>query len=527
MTITLNQQPLNFKSSQGILVGVVAVFSMLLWTYNAELESLVEKWNAAQEFSYGYLIPIITAYLVWQKRQSIAHFKFNGSWGGVLLAMLGGVLFAIGKLGAIQVLEWYSFIVVIYGIVLSITGWKAFRKILFPLLILLFMVPLPQFFIASISSKLQLLSSELGVFIIRSAGISVYLTGNIIDLGHYKLQVVDACSGLRYLFPLLVFGFIIAYMFSASWWKRTFVFLSAVPITIFMNSLRIGLIGISVEYWGEGMAEGFLHDFEGWLMFMASTLVMLAEIWVFYIFSRDKKGFLNSFRIDDMPSRPKSSTTLVRHLPMTFYVNILVVITIMFTSITLNTRSEDIPNREQYISFPTVIDEWQGEPDRLDQISRNVLKLDDYALLDYRNDKGHVINFYSAYYSSQRTGVSIHSPKTCLPGGGAEIVSSDTTEVTDVTLNSSPLRVNRVLMAQGESRQLVYYWFQQRGRVITNEYAVKWYLLVDSLFMSRTDGALVRVTTPLSHGEEVEDADKRIEEFIRSVVQSLDKYIPS
>lgn len=104
--------------------------------------------------------------------------------------------------------------------------------------------------------------------------IPVFLEGNIIDLGVYQLQVVEACSGLRYLFPLMSLGFIAAYFYQAAFWKRAIVFLMTIPITILMNSFRIGVIGVMVDNWGISMAEGFLHDFEGWIIFMACAAIL-------------------------------------------------------------------------------------------------------------------------------------------------------------------------------------------------------------------------------------------------------------
>ena len=145
---------------------------------------------------------------------------------------------------------------------------------------LFFTIPLPKFLYNNLSSQLQLISSEIGVWFIRLFDISVYLEGNVIDLGNYKLQVVEACSGLRYLFPLMTLGFIAAYFFKGAFWKRAIIFLSSIPITVLMNSLRIGMIGVTVEYWGVAAAEGLLHDFEGWVVFMACTAVLVLEMWV-------------------------------------------------------------------------------------------------------------------------------------------------------------------------------------------------------------------------------------------------------
>ena len=127
--------------------------------------------------------------------------------------------------------------------------------------------------------------------VIRLFDISVYLEGNVIDLGVYQLQVVEACSGLRYLFPLMSFGFLISYIYRGPVWQKVVIFLSTIPITVVMNSFRIGVIGVTVEHFGIAAAEGFLHDFEGWIVFMACLGFLLFEIWILYMFSERKTAF--------------------------------------------------------------------------------------------------------------------------------------------------------------------------------------------------------------------------------------------
>ena len=158
------------------------------------------------------------------------------------------------------------------GIVLGIGGYSLLRVAFIPIAFLLFAIPLPYFIDAVLTLRLQLVSSELGVFFIRMFGIPVYLDGNIIDMGNYKLQVVEACSGLRYLYPLLSLSFLAAYLFHAPLWQRGLVFLSSIPIAIGMNGFRIGLVGLLVDRWGTAMAEGVLHFFEGWVVFLACAM---------------------------------------------------------------------------------------------------------------------------------------------------------------------------------------------------------------------------------------------------------------
>src|SRR5262249_37015139 len=153
------------------------------------------------------------------------------------------------------------------GLVLGLGGYSLLKEACVPLLFLLFAIPVPILFNDSLSIQLQLISSELGAFFIRMLQIPVFLDGNVIDLGYYKIQVVDACSGLRYIYPLLSLSFLLAYMFQAPLWQRALVFFSSIPIAVAMNSIRIGLVGLTVDHWGIRAAEGFLHYLEGGTIF--------------------------------------------------------------------------------------------------------------------------------------------------------------------------------------------------------------------------------------------------------------------
>ena len=136
------------------------------------------------------------------------------------------------------------------------------------------MLPLPQFIYWKLTIFLQLISSEMGVWFIQLAGVPVFLEGNVIDLGIYKLQVAEACSGLRYLFPILSFSYLFAILYRGPFWHKVVMFAMAAPLTVFMNSFRIGVIGVLVNSYGIGQAEGFLHFFEGWVIFGACIALL-------------------------------------------------------------------------------------------------------------------------------------------------------------------------------------------------------------------------------------------------------------
>jgi exosortase len=209
----------------------------------------------------------------------------------------------------------YAYIVTLYGLVLSFTGTRAFRVLAVPMLILAFMIPLPQFVLYNLSAKLQLLSSGLGVWFMRLFGISVFVEGNVIDLGGYKLQVAEACDGLRYLFPLMTLGFLMAYFYKGALWKRAVLFLSSVPITLVMNSWRIGTIGLMVEHWGIGMAEGFLHEFQGWMVFMLSAALLFGEMALLNRVGREAGTWRQLFGVEFPAPTPRGAVMRKRPVP--------------------------------------------------------------------------------------------------------------------------------------------------------------------------------------------------------------------
>ena len=486
---------------------------------------LLATWQM-EEYSHGMLIPGVSAYLLWTRRAQFAATPFEGSWAGVGLVLLGLVVYFLGTLAAITTIDAYAFVIVIAGCVLAVMGWKAFRLALVPIALLLLMNPLPAFLYNNLSSHLQLISSQIGVAFIRLLGISVYLEGNVIDLGTYKLEVAEACSGLRYLFPLMSVGAIMAYVINGKAWLRWVIFASTIPMTILMNSFRIGVIGVLVDRYGVEQASGFIHLFEGWVVFMLCLLLLSLEAWGLLRLTGDKRRFRDLFAIDSGPQQAVAGMAQKRKLAVPAAASLGLLLLAVYPALAMPQRSEVTPDRSPFVTFPMQMAGWHGRREPIEKLYLEILKLDDYVNATYVQQGKPAVNLYAAYYASQRTGVSAHSPSSCLPGGGWRILSFDTSEVAGARVRGAPLTVNRVVIQQGASRQLVYYWFQQRGREITNEYLVKWYLFWDSLTRSRSDGALVRIITQMPQGEPVEAADARMVEFTGQVVSKLSRFVP-
>lgn len=526
MTISVTAAPEEaWKFSLSVYIGFATLAALLLWLFHPALEKAILPWLDTEEYSHGFFIPIITVYFIWQKQHMLARIPFEGSYAGMSALLLALAMYFVGELSALYIIVQYSFVLALMGIVLAVAGWRIFKEVWIPLLFLVFCIPLPQFLYHGLSAKLQLLSSQLGVSFIRFCDISVFLEGNVIDLGTMRLQVAEACNGLRYLFPLASIAFICAYFFQASFWKRALVFLSSLPITLLMNSLRIGVIGVLVEYWGKSMAEGFLHDFEGWAVFMGCTAILLGEMWLLAKIGHDPRPLREVFSLTFPEPWPKDMRFRDRRLPRQFWgVAGLLVATGIATPL-LEQREEVVPARTRFAEFPMRLGAWSGRPEIMDKEYVDALKFEDYLLANFSRAGAAVpVNVYSAYYASQRKGESIHSPRTCLPGGGWEMQSLDTVVPPGLASAANGLKVNRVVIAKGNAKQLVYYWFRQRGRDMTGEYSAKFFLLWDALAKNRSDGALIRLTTAVEAGD-VAAADRRLTDFIKVAEPEFHRFI--
>ena len=512
-----------YSSTTIAVLAAGCVLSALL-AFNASLIELVGRWIHQEEYGHGFLIAALVAWLLWIRRDALIASVGQPTWVGPIVVFAAATVHIIGELSAIYILSHLAFILALIGITLSVGGYSLLRVTILPLTFLLFAIPLPYFIESLLTWRLQLISSELGVVVIRLMDIPVYLEGNVIDLGDYKLQVVEACSGLRYLYPLLGLSFLAAYFFKAPVWQRTLVFLSAVPITILMNSFRIGMVGVLLHTFGSEMADGALHLFEGWIIFLVCAGLLVGEI---YILARlvSGKAFSQVFGVPAVVASSPQPAAHSGYGGAQVHAALLCLSAAFLIVFLVAGRQEIIPERLRFATFPSTLGQWHGQTSLLEQDVERGLGLEDYILADYATPQKLGVNLYVGYYASQRQGLSPHSPMVCMPGGGWRITDFERTSL--VSPPDAAMPFNRAVIERGGAKQLVYYWFVQRGRTVSNEFLSKWYLFADAIIKNRTDGALVRVTTPFYPGESDRDADARLRSFVKDLVPHLKDYLPS
>jgi exosortase D (VPLPA-CTERM-specific) len=513
-----------------LVYGTGCLFLYTLLFYSA-YQHLFEEWQG-EDYNYCWFVPLIFLYLLWEKRTALRPVPAVPSWGGLVPLVLGIALYWLGELGGefytIYIGSWF----VLIGLAWAYTGWNKLKIAAIPFCFLIAMFPFPRFITNNLTLELKLISSKLGVVLMQWCGLAAYREGNVIDLGFTRLQVVDACSGLRYFFPLIIMGLLLAYYYKAALWKKVLLVLSAIPISVFTNGLRIASVGILYQFWGPAAAEGLFHDFSGWFIFMCSLGLLLLEMWVLKkIFPSPVSEEMQDSVIrrsenaaQPVPAPPQAVSARHRFLPAQFIVSAILLVVSILLAHGVDFR-EKVPSSRPFDQFPLRIFDWQGVRTTMEKEYLDALKFDDYVMVDYKDPQGKMVSFYTAYFGSQTKGGSIHSPASCLPGGGW--VFEESGDVTFPLKNGAgSMRVNRAYMQKGGTRELTYYWFPQRGRIVTNLFQLKLYTFWNALTSRRTDGALVRVITPVYESEQLADADTRLQGFTREMTPVLATFLP-
>ena len=258
------------------LVPMLIIAVELVVLFASVAGDMAIQWWDDPNYSHGYLVPLFSGYVLWQRRQGLAADVAEGSWLG-LVVLLGGVAtLVIGVVGAENFLMRSSLIVILAGLVLFHGGTRTFSSVAFPLGFLFFMVPLPQIVFNAIAFPLQGFAAQNATTILEMIGIPVLRDGNVIHLSRITLGVTEACSGIRSLISLLALAVAWSYVTLPRGWVRLTLIASAVPITIAANVARIVLTGLIGQYVDPRYAEGFFHSFSGWVVFLVAVALLVA-----------------------------------------------------------------------------------------------------------------------------------------------------------------------------------------------------------------------------------------------------------
>ncbi len=254
-----------------VLLGLVVLL------YAGVLKALVGQWWGDPDYGHGFLVPLFSGYVVWRQREQWLNTESKPANFGLLVMVGAIVLLLVGSLGAELFTSRVSLLALLAGMILFLAGWKVLRAVSFPLAFLLLMIPIPVIIYNQITFPLQLLASRFATFWLEVVQVPVLREGNVLILPNYSLEVVEACSGIRSLMTLITLAIAYGYLVEPQRWLRYLLVILMIPIAIVSNAIRIMGTGVLTYRFGPKAAEGFFHEFSGWVIFLAALILMFAS----------------------------------------------------------------------------------------------------------------------------------------------------------------------------------------------------------------------------------------------------------
>ena len=250
------------------IAAVAAVAALVVLVYHQTLVTLWRTWAANPNYSHGYLIPPVVAFLLWRERRRFLEARERGSLFGLVLIGLGLLGHIVSIRAGVFMTQGYSFVLLLFGLSLFFYGGRATKTVWFPLGYLVLMLPMPPYLMNVIAFRLKVFAARAGSGIAIRLGIPLVRSGMTIHIPAGSLRIADPCSGLRSLIALVALGALFAYLTQGKTWKRLALFASAVPLAVFANVVRISVLCVVANVWGIDAALGFFHDFSGLVLFM-------------------------------------------------------------------------------------------------------------------------------------------------------------------------------------------------------------------------------------------------------------------
>ncbi|OGP13272.1 MAG: EpsI family protein [Deltaproteobacteria bacterium GWA2_54_12] len=502
-----------------IRTQIVILTILFIAAYYVPFKSMVNIWWGNDDYSYGFLIPVASAYLLWEKRKTLGEIPIRSALGVLPILVFFILISLYGILGSSGNVSMPSIPILFILFTGFCFGIESVKRLILPLGFLFFMVPVPAVIERYIGLYLKAMSSRLGGDFISLFNIPVHVSGNVIDLGVTQLQVVDACSGLRYIFPLFALGILFAYFFERIAWKRLFCVLVTIPLGILLNALRIGVTGILTEMFGPKVSEGFFHDFSGWVLFVVAFIMLFLISRFLAVFSPQAMVSKES----NVPQRGHDPTLAVEGKNTTGAFLFSVAILSFVAVLSLSTSTLPAVTIDGGIQgFPMLIGEWKGTPEIVDPVIIRESGAEEAFSGYYINGSGSEMSLYMGYRSTAFLSNEnfFHSPTVCIPSSGWVQREVKRRTITNV-LYFDNLDVTEMVIEKEGKRQLVYFWFQTKDKATHDKNINRFHLSLHAIRRDNTHDLFIRPIAPVDSAEKIEDAEIRMDGFVREMMPVL------
>lgn len=507
------------KRKQLLLISVVLITFFICYWHT--FVGLFNVWKTNEDYSHGFLIPFISGFLLWRRKEELGETSIKTNWWGGLFFFFFLLVSIYGILGSSPSAVQPAIPLMLLSLTLFCLGKEMLKKTAFPLALLILMIPLPTMVQTMIGVPLKSISTKLAAVLLRIVDVPVFVEGNVIDLGFTQLQVADACSGLRYILSLLTVGVLFAYAFENSRWKRVVLGVSVIPIAILTNGLRIGLTGILANLFGPEVAQGFFHGFSGWLIFLFALACLFMLRFFLNVFF--KKTPLEKTPSQKSKPPSKSIETKIKFTPVIVAsASLLGAGILAFTTAAL----PHIILMNGIVNFPLTFRGWEGKQENLDPEMIALSGAEEAFSGTYTNHSEDMVSLYIGYRGSPfvEGGSFFHSPNICLPSSGWKTLSRSRYEIKDVPYFGT-ITISKMLVEKMGERELVYFWFQTKNRTAYDVNLNRFHLALHALKRDNTYDLFIRVIAPVKPDVPEKEAEAKMNQFVRNMMATLLDYL--
>jgi len=526
VTVAHQSEALMNRRFVPFIQGAIMV-ALCLAFYGPIFPPLVKEWYEHENFSYGFLIPFIFLYLIWEERDAFKDSSIRPSpWGAV--SFLGALLIGlIGKTLGEPFISRVSFVLAIASLFHLFWGWHCVKRLAFPLAFLFLMVPPPYPIVKEVSYHLRMSDAFIANYLVQAAGVPVYRDAYMLHLPNISLEVADVCSGIASLFAMLALGTIYVYYLPTRMIMKFPVLAGAFIFPIFANLFRIFLVTVSVYYYGPIMLQAFFHHFTGTFTFLLSLALFL---WLGETVRRkypkesppigQKRARVESVRLPDDITVKR---TRYRGLALPLLLVVIVVGLVLYLS--------DSPALSKGETFQVALDKISPMVGRYRITSE---KRSDSDLYEdpraektlsriYESPDKKQIELFVGYNSRQFDENRLQSPKLVFRNGW-EYASME--EIRIPFVGAKAIDAVGLLTKKFTDRRFVLFWYDVRGQAFASDFRNRVELIRGFALHGRTDGAVIRLATPVSEFEPIEQAKNRLVSFAMDLYPELHRILP-
>lgn len=501
-----------FPKKSWIKIGLLA--GAFIFAYIPAISLLVGTWLSRDDSSHGFLVPFISLYFVWAKKERLREIPIipNIS-GGLTIIVIASILLIMGSVSGVAIAEEVSLLLVIPGIVLILLGMPYIIALALPLTYLIFMSPILNVFLDRIRWPLQLFSARFAGIILKYVGIPAYQYKNYIELPNITLEVADVCSGVNYLISIIAIAIPIAFLTQKAWQRRTVIISSAVIIGILANVARIILIGIWTTYNMGENTHGPNHIFRGLFVSVIGFVFLFIVAWVF--------AETSPLSVIKSNTEKRIATSGIAINMQQFNKAWLIAMALLLSigGYLFLYNPQPIPLKRNLKELPIAIGDWKLANTEYQKNLFEVQGADAEVIKVYKNASGREIKLYIGYFELQKQDKELINYRLQgLYNNAKEIeISAD---------SYGQIKVNETILQNASQNLMVLYWYNINGRIIANNHRAKFITALDGLIHRQTNGAIIMVYANLKDSDDQNRASKDMKEFVEEIIPILHNYLP-